>query len=619
MKKLIFFLIALGMLISVPLSAQNANVVYSGNAQSGDKVYCCAYDGYINMRQAPSYQADKVGKFKNGSTGAILVQNYGEWMQIDNNGTIGYVPSRFVQDEPTVEYVGSATANDISGIWTVRGPYNVFNIYDNGYWMAYGNYFPLAYGYYIMQNNEVKLIAIEKISPNHFDDNGNLLYLPIREVYDVIDINSLNSETRVEFLTGNELEEDLEGIDPYYCTEDEFKEEGKKVANRMRELIIQSEQQIQQTVEHSNDDTSESVAELTNIDESEELIYEEDSLNSRDTNKIIKIAVAAVLGILVLVGLFFLIRMLVRFIISIVKKFVAWAKVQGNKTQQKASSAIQTVGAKAKEQLDSVKSTVTDLKQLSEQTTGNKPSLSKVQWLLIIGAYVLLFWDITFGLLILLAIGIYKIAKKYFPTHLKSLSEFCQEKLQPITSDPMLTNGLICLIIGWVIYRIFSGLIGFLIIVSSIIFLCLRKFAPSVSEKIFSKYEKGLEAVESIWRKKWGKIAIIACLIILPLSMSLQQTSILSITPMGAEVQEYHIDRKIEKLEDKDELSPREELRLRALELKKEREEIMRKITNPSSWQESQNASAELERIDAEEERLLEEAEEIGVYSLMLL
>ena len=131
MKKLIFFLIALGMLISVPLSAQNANVVYSGNAQSGDKVYCCAYDGYINMRQAPSYQADKVGKFKNGSTGAILVQNYGEWMQIDNNGTIGYVPSRFVQDEPTVEYVGSATANDISGIWTVRGPYNVFNIYNN--------------------------------------------------------------------------------------------------------------------------------------------------------------------------------------------------------------------------------------------------------------------------------------------------------------------------------------------------------------------------------------------------------------------------------------------------------------------------------------------------------
>lgn len=227
------------LLSSATLSAQNANVKYSGDAKSGDRVYCCAYDGYVNMRQTPSQQAAKVGKFKNGPTGAILIQNYGDWMQIDNNGTRGYVPSRYVQDEPTVAYVGSATARDISGIWIVRGPYNVYNIYDNGYWMAYGNHFPIAFGYYIMQKNEIKLIAAEKIAPNHFDNYGNLQYLPTKEVYDTIAISSLNSETRVRFLTGYEPEEEVEGIDPYYCTAEEFNQNGKSVANRVKKLIIQ--------------------------------------------------------------------------------------------------------------------------------------------------------------------------------------------------------------------------------------------------------------------------------------------------------------------------------------------------------------------------------------------
>lgn len=219
---------------SATLSAQNANVKYSGNAHSGDVVYSCAYDGYVNMRQTPSYKAAKVGKFKNGPTGAVLIQNLGEWMHINYNGTKGYVPSRFVQDEPTVAYVGSATARDISGVWVIRGAYNVYNIYDNGYWMEMGNYFPLAYGYYIMQNNEVKLIAVEKFSQDHYPE---LIYLPVREVHDTVAISSFNSETRVKFLTGYESSEELEGIDPFYCTAAKFKADGKSVAERVKRAL----------------------------------------------------------------------------------------------------------------------------------------------------------------------------------------------------------------------------------------------------------------------------------------------------------------------------------------------------------------------------------------------
>lgn len=228
MKRLLLLVL---MLQSATLFAQNANVKYSGNAKPGNKVYSCAYEGYVNMRPGPSYEAPKLTiKFKNGSTGAVLIQNLGEWMKIDYNGKEAYIPSRFVQDEPTVAYTGNATASEIAGVWNVRGPYNIINIYDNGYWMAFGNYFPLAYGYYIMQNNEVKLIATEK------SDGGEPKYESVKEVYDIIDINSLNKETRIEFLTENETNDEI-AVEPYYCTKEKFKENAKSVAKRVSEHI----------------------------------------------------------------------------------------------------------------------------------------------------------------------------------------------------------------------------------------------------------------------------------------------------------------------------------------------------------------------------------------------
>ena len=235
MKRLILLAI-LALLSSATLSAQNANVKYSGNARPGEVVYSCAYDGFVNMRQTPSYKAAKVGKFKNGPTGAVLIQNLGEWMHINYNGTKGYVPSRFVQDEPTVAYVGSATASDISGVWIIQSEYNVYNIYDNGYWMVMSNYFPYAYGYYIMQNNEVKLIAVEQMS-DPYGDNGNPAYELVREVYDTIPMRSFNSQTRVRFLTGYETEEELEGIPPFYCTAAKFKADGKSAAARVKRVL----------------------------------------------------------------------------------------------------------------------------------------------------------------------------------------------------------------------------------------------------------------------------------------------------------------------------------------------------------------------------------------------
>lgn len=164
MKKLLIAFITL--FSTALLSAQNANVHYQGYAQPGDKVYSCSYDGFVNIRQTASFQASKIGKFKNGSEGAILIQNLGQWMKIRIGSLVGYVPSRFVQDEPTVAYTGTVTADWIQDAW--YGTDGIYCIYNNGYWIKnpYWDVEDDVYGYYIMENNSVKLIKVGEGTSN---------------------------------------------------------------------------------------------------------------------------------------------------------------------------------------------------------------------------------------------------------------------------------------------------------------------------------------------------------------------------------------------------------------------------------------------------------------------
>ena len=65
------------------------------------KVYSNAYDGFVNIRQAPESDAPIVGVLRNGPEGAILLGTEGEWKHINCNGIEGYVFYQFVQDTPT--------------------------------------------------------------------------------------------------------------------------------------------------------------------------------------------------------------------------------------------------------------------------------------------------------------------------------------------------------------------------------------------------------------------------------------------------------------------------------------------------------------------------------------
>lgn len=134
------------------------------------RVYACAYDAFVNIREAPKAKAPIVGVFKNGPEGAVLLGTEGEWTKIDCDGIVGYVFSKHVQDTPTVAYTGSATIDDIAGVYYTEG-YGMYLWYDGTWESGYldEDYYQLdpslienmptiyAEGQYILQNNEVNL------------------------------------------------------------------------------------------------------------------------------------------------------------------------------------------------------------------------------------------------------------------------------------------------------------------------------------------------------------------------------------------------------------------------------------------------------------------------------
>ena len=79
---------------------------YSDNSAQDSRphVYSNAYDGFVNIRQAPESKSPILGVLKNGPEGAILLGTEGEWKKIDCNGIVGYVYEEYVQDSPTEVY-----------------------------------------------------------------------------------------------------------------------------------------------------------------------------------------------------------------------------------------------------------------------------------------------------------------------------------------------------------------------------------------------------------------------------------------------------------------------------------------------------------------------------------
>ena len=187
-----------------------------------ERVYCKAYDGFVNVREAASFSAKKIGTFKNGPDPAEVLEDLGEWLHICTpEGVEGYIPSKFVQDTPTIAYTGSATASWLEGVWYTDGGY-VLMIYNNGTW-EWGYDYPVCYGTYIMQNNEVAFSTV-------WSDDSSVTFnetLPINK-----SANKLGTyEKSGGFMTE---EEEAEGYGGYGCiTQTDFKAAGKALLKQI--------------------------------------------------------------------------------------------------------------------------------------------------------------------------------------------------------------------------------------------------------------------------------------------------------------------------------------------------------------------------------------------------
>lgn len=219
MKQLLLIIVCL--LSSVVIYAQNS------------KIYSCAYDGYVNIRQQPSNKSAKLGQFRNGPEGAILLEDLGTWVKIKVGGVTGYVLKQFTQRTPTIAYTGNVSADWIEGVYGYNG--YIYTIYNNGYWQS-GYNFHGQRGYYIMQKNEVKLITEwklidadpwadqwRKVDPN---EEGAIMILQIDEQN-----GTLGGQTEnLIWLT------ESDGIDyPCYENREELKKAGRTLAEWMRQ------------------------------------------------------------------------------------------------------------------------------------------------------------------------------------------------------------------------------------------------------------------------------------------------------------------------------------------------------------------------------------------------
>lgn len=98
------------------------------------RIYANGYDGYVNIRQAPTTKSAVIGRLRNGNDYAVQVGVQGNWITVEYNNTIGYAHNSMVGYSPW-----PAVNLDVEAEW-FQGAYETgygespsqFFIYKNG-------------------------------------------------------------------------------------------------------------------------------------------------------------------------------------------------------------------------------------------------------------------------------------------------------------------------------------------------------------------------------------------------------------------------------------------------------------------------------------------------------
>lgn len=179
-----------------------------------------------------------------------------------------------------------------------------------------------------------------------------------------------------------------------------------------------------------------------------------------------------------------------------------------------------------------IKSVVNEFYKKIEEKCRN---LSKTHWLLIIAGYITLFWSISIGLLVLIITVIYIGLRKYNPTKAEQLVASLKGRFQNVIKRPLLKRFLLGILIGVLVYRFISAILGLTAIIFSIFYIVCSKYLPTTSIKIDEIFSHIGKRLGILWNKPYVKAIGCVMLIIFPLLNSRPSPSMISVATPSIE------------------------------------------------------------------------------------
>ena len=203
-----------------------AEVVKPGNPYEV-RVYSNAYDGFANVRQAPTLKSSVLGKLRNGDEYLVQLGVEGNWVLVNWHGMTGYVNKSVVGPTPWKPVYLNVDGNRLEGVYAdILSGYLVFS---NGKYARTSQYGETEYGVWKLEGTDIVFIT------KYLTEYGKIIGEKVGSVSRFrVDVNNktIASWKKCPFMSESE----------YACAEDcvanaYTKEAFKEVKKRVNKLV----------------------------------------------------------------------------------------------------------------------------------------------------------------------------------------------------------------------------------------------------------------------------------------------------------------------------------------------------------------------------------------------
>lgn len=187
------------------------------------RVYSNAYDGFVNVRQAPTLKSTVLGKLKNGEEYLVQLGVQGNWVVVDWYGMTGYVNKSVVGSTPWKPVYLNVDSNWLEGIY--GDGYGCYLVFSNGKYAQVHQYGEMEYGVWKFEGNDIVFIT------KRVTDHGKSFDYRVGKVerYPVDVKNKMIGNARkCAYVSASDYEEGY-STDANAYTKESFKEVRKRV------------------------------------------------------------------------------------------------------------------------------------------------------------------------------------------------------------------------------------------------------------------------------------------------------------------------------------------------------------------------------------------------------